>query len=79
MAKVEWHPGELFPRVGFVVTNLIEADAIFFGGLSMFLRRPVISDSSHQSMPKCRMWLQCPWDDRRFVRHLGNVSLKPPC
>ena len=20
--KVEWHPGELFPRVGFVVTNL---------------------------------------------------------
>ena len=22
MAKVEWHPGELYPRVGFVVTNL---------------------------------------------------------
>ena len=22
MAKVEWHAGELFPRVGFVVTNL---------------------------------------------------------
>ncbi len=22
MAKVEWHPGELFRRVGFVVTNL---------------------------------------------------------
>jgi hypothetical protein len=22
IAKVEWHPGELFPRVGFVVTNL---------------------------------------------------------
>jgi Transposase DDE domain group 1 len=21
-AKVEWHPGELYPRVGFVVTNL---------------------------------------------------------
>ena len=21
-AKVEWHPGDLFPRVGFVVTNL---------------------------------------------------------
>ncbi len=21
-AKVEWHPGELFPRVGFIVTNL---------------------------------------------------------
>lgn len=22
VAKVDWHPGELFPRVGFVVTNL---------------------------------------------------------
>ena len=22
IAKIEWHPGELFPRVGFVVTNL---------------------------------------------------------
>jgi hypothetical protein len=22
VAKVEWHSGELFPRVGFIVTNL---------------------------------------------------------
>jgi hypothetical protein len=22
IAKVEWRPGELFPRVGFIVTNL---------------------------------------------------------
>ena len=22
VAKVEWHPGELYPRVGFVVTNM---------------------------------------------------------
>jgi Transposase DDE domain group 1 len=22
IAKVEWHPGELYPRVGFVVTNM---------------------------------------------------------
>ena len=22
MAKVEWHPGELYPRVGFIVTDL---------------------------------------------------------
>ena len=22
MAKVEWHRGELFPRVGFIVTNM---------------------------------------------------------
>jgi DDE family transposase len=23
MAKVDWHPGELYPRVGFIVTNLV--------------------------------------------------------
>ncbi len=51
----------------------IQADAIFFVGLSIFLRRPVISDSSHQSMPNCKTSLKCPWDDRRFARHLGNV------
>ena len=22
MAKVEWHQGELYPRIGFIVTNL---------------------------------------------------------
>jgi hypothetical protein len=22
IAKIEWHPGELFPRLGFIVTNL---------------------------------------------------------
>ncbi len=22
MAKVDWHPGELYPRIGFIVTNL---------------------------------------------------------
>jgi hypothetical protein len=22
VAKVEWHPGELYPRVGFIVTNM---------------------------------------------------------
>jgi hypothetical protein len=22
VAKVEWHPGELYPRIGFIVTNM---------------------------------------------------------
>lgn len=22
IAKIEWHPGEMFPKVGFIVTNL---------------------------------------------------------
>jgi hypothetical protein len=26
VAKVEWHPGELDPRVGFIVTNMARAD-----------------------------------------------------
>ena len=27
IAKIEWHPGKLFPRVGFIITNLpIEPD-----------------------------------------------------
>jgi hypothetical protein len=27
IAKIEWHPGELFPRMGFIVTNLpMDAD-----------------------------------------------------
>jgi len=30
VAKVEWHPGELFPRVGFVVTTLTVRDERVF-------------------------------------------------
>ena len=26
VAKVEWHPGELYPRVGFIVTNPYKHD-----------------------------------------------------
>jgi hypothetical protein len=25
VAKVEWHPNELYPRVGFIVTNLAQS------------------------------------------------------
>ena len=38
IAKVEWHPGELYPRVGFIVTNMsrpaknVVAFAILSGG-----------------------------------------------
>ena len=37
VAKVEWHPGELYPRVGFIVTNLsrrAERDVPFFFTIS---------------------------------------------
>ncbi len=34
VAKVEWHPGELVPRVGFIVTNLSRSAerVTWFGG-----------------------------------------------
>ncbi len=44
--------------------------------LSILTVPTVSSDSSHQSMPNRKMWLNCLWDDRRFVRHLGNVGSK---
>ena len=40
IVKAEWHPGELFPRVGFVVTNLpMEPDWIIRSyNLGVFLQ-----------------------------------------
>jgi hypothetical protein len=38
VAKVEWHPGELYPRVGFVVTNLArpaERVVVFYNQLAL--------------------------------------------
>src|SRR5919106_673942 len=34
VAKVEWHPGELYPRVGFIVTNLCRPERVvaFYNG-----------------------------------------------
>jgi hypothetical protein len=29
VAKVEWHPGELYPRVGFIVTNMTRQRFLF--------------------------------------------------
>lgn len=29
VAKVEWHPGELYPRVGFLVTNLSRSAELY--------------------------------------------------
>src|ERR1700730_4999051 len=34
IAKVEWHPGELYPRVGFIVTNMSRPAAIKWTRLS---------------------------------------------
>ena len=52
IAKIEWHPGELFPRVGFIVTNL---------DLSRFGAAPIahLSDLSFEGQgafpAECRM------------------------
>src|SRR5438128_877556 len=36
VAKVEWHPGELYPRVGFIVTNLARSAE---GGVAFYNQR----------------------------------------
>jgi Transposase DDE domain group 1 len=41
IAKVEWHPGELYPRVGFIVTNLSRPAEIYFCLLSIGVRLSV--------------------------------------
>jgi len=46
IAKIEWHPGDLFPRVGFIVTNMpMEPDEVTWfyirrGTASSISRRP---------------------------------------
>ena len=37
VAKIEWHQGELFPRVGFIVTNLTWRSRVvrFYNGRGM--------------------------------------------
>ena len=44
VAKVEWHPGELFPRVGFIVTNLS--------------RPPSASSASTISAARAEQWIK---------------------
>jgi Transposase DDE domain group 1 len=36
IAKVEWHPGEVYPRVGFIVTNIRPAERV----VALFARLP---------------------------------------
>jgi hypothetical protein len=42
VAKVEWHPGELYPRVGFIVTNLTRpAEAVSHWSMTTLRERLV--------------------------------------
>jgi hypothetical protein len=62
----------VFNRRRFVIAN---SRPIPVRALAIIYSESVNFDRSHQSMPHRNMWLNCLWDDRRFVRHLGNVSL----
>jgi hypothetical protein len=44
VAKVEWHPGELYPRVGFIVTNMVRAAENVIG--------------FYNKRGKCEQWLK---------------------
>lgn len=46
VAKVEWHPGELFPRVGFIVTNLHYASK---DGVGFYNQRAHASNGSKRA------------------------------
>src|SRR3546814_17961335 len=77
VAKVDWHPGELYPRVGFTVTNLRRpAERVV-----AFHNRPGTADQWHKegkTALKC-MLLTC----RRFRHHavrrkLHAMAANPP-
>jgi len=60
----------VFDRRRFVIAN---SRPIPVRALAKIFAETVSSDSSNQSMPICKIWLKCLWDDRRFVRHLEDV------
>ena len=45
VAKVEWHPGELYPRVGFIVTNMARPS-------------PRMSSSFYNKRGTCEQWIK---------------------
>ena len=61
VAKVEWHQGEMFPRVDFIVTNLtLPADGVvhFYSGRGM--AQQWINEGKYAPQ-----WTRLSWD--RFV------------
>ena len=53
VAKVEWHPGELYPRVGFIVTNLARPAERLVAFYNHRGRR-----SQLYTMTRCRRYIQ---------------------
>jgi hypothetical protein len=52
VAKVEWHPSELYPRVGFIVTNLARQLCLHFAAIRRRLRAPFVSGYGDLPLPK---------------------------
>ena len=81
IAKVEWHPGDLFPRVGFVVTNLpMEPDWI----IRFYNQRGTAEQHIKQGKYAICAGLQSrqlPWpcrSARRGCRLVADKYPKPP-
>ena len=72
IAKVEWHPGELFPRVGFIVTNLpMEPDRV----VRFYNQRGTAEQHIKEGKYAFRWtWLSC----RRFHDNEVRLQLHAP-
>ena len=65
VAKVEWHPGELYPRVGFIVTNL-----------SRPAERVV---AFYNQRGTAEQWIKEGKTAIKWTRPSGAVSVNPMC
>ena len=75
VAKIEWHPGELYPRVEFIVTKLARPAerVVVFYNLGNFLRTLALHDAvRHWSLMTLRDHL-VDWRQDRAPRALYHV------
>ena len=74
IAKVEWHPGELYPRVGFIVTNLARSAE----GIVTFYNRRGTCEQWIKEGKNAVNWtkLSCRRLDRKSTR-LNSSHIEP--
>jgi hypothetical protein len=75
VAKVEWHPGELYPRVGFIVTNMSRPSE----RVTLFYNRRGTAEQHIKEGKNAIVWtrLSC----RRFAANAVRLQLHglQPC
>jgi Transposase DDE domain group 1 len=86
VAKVEWHPGELYPRLGFIVTNLArpaERVVTFYnqrGTAGQWIRKARARSSGRGFLPDLRRQYRAPSAPRGCIQprqlhaHAGDAE-----